>query len=380
MAPCHPPPARASSSSSMRLLGPSALLAALIALIALLAIAGPAQAASTYTVTSFADSGSTCNQSACPSLRAAILAADTNPGSTIRLGAGTYKLGAGKGHVVLGGSIEISASLALIGAGSARTTIEQTDGVDGVLDVASGTVTISGVRLTGGTIAGGSADTGAQGLIAAGAGILNAGMLTLRDVAVSGNTAIGGSGGANESGNAAPNGGDAVAGILNAGGLTLIDSTVSGNLATGGAGGPGVGEIGGTGGIAVGGIDDAGETTPTVLTNSTISGNVAIGGAGGTTNGSSPGSTHLGDTRAGRGRTARTVGSGHVPVVDDRGERCDRRRWRHRHRRTRWRRRLRRRRGVLHRRRPPGLLQHHDAREQQGDGRIRRCRDQRRGR
>ncbi len=271
-------------------------LSALLGLIVLLlATAGTARAASTYTVTGFADSTAPCAGTVCPSLRSAVTAAAADPGSTVKLAAGTYTLGDGSQQPIGSGSIVVAAGFSIVGGGPSSTKIEQTDGEDGVFVLESGSVKISGVTITGGTLSGGSSSPGAAGAAEVGAGILSEADLTLDDVVVSGNSAIGGAAGAGEGQGAAPNGGNAVAGILNAGALTLIDSSVTGNTATGGQGGPGSGELGGSGGQAVGGVLDQGSAGPTAIEgDSTISGNTAIGGAGGITEGSSPGSTPLG--------------------------------------------------------------------------------------
>lgn len=269
--------------------------AALLAAISLLAAAGVAQAASTYTISGLRDSLRACTGTVCPSLRAAVLAADSNPGSTVRLGAGTYRLGNGAGKIVGDGVLEITAGMVIEGAGARKTRIEQTDDSDPVVVVENGTVGISGVTLTGGKFRAPAGDPGEPGGSAVGAGLINAGSLTLDGVVVSGNSAAGGAGGATESGDVGPNGGDAVGGIFNEGSLTLRDSAVTGNTAVGGAGAPAVGEIGGTGGLAVGGIDDDSETKATLtLSGSTISDNTATGGEGGSTDGSTPGSAALG--------------------------------------------------------------------------------------
>lgn len=277
-----------------RLCQPS-LFAVLLLIVWLLVTAGTARAASTYTVSGFADSTLPCAGTVCPSLRSAVAAAEADPGSTVKLGNGTYTLGDGSQQPIGSGAIVSEAGLSIVGGGPSSTKIEQTDGEDGVFVFEAGSVKISGVTITGGTLRGGSPSPGTHGADELGAGILSDADLTLDDVVVSGNSATGGAAGAGEGGGAAPNGGDAAAGIANAGALTLIDTSVTGNTATGGQGGAGTGELGGSGGQAVGGILDSGSAGQTSIeSNSSISDNTADGGAGGSTDGSTPGSTPLG--------------------------------------------------------------------------------------
>ncbi len=258
---------------------------------------------SIYTVSGTTDSTSACVGTSCPSLRAAVIAADGDPGSTIMLGAAEYTLGDGSGTPVGTGELLITADMAIIGSGPGETTIRQTDGLDRVIAISAGAVTISGVRLTGGVVLGGpgangTPSPGSPGGTVAGGGIENAGSLALQDVVVSGNSVKGGLGGnggqgPGTPGNAGAGGNAEGGGISTSGPLTLMASSVSGNAATGGRGGGAFEGTGGAGGNATGGIYVEPLSTGMVtLQASTVSNNTAAGGAGGpSTEGSSlPGS------------------------------------------------------------------------------------------
>src|SRR5947209_17323156 len=94
---------------------------------AFLALTGSAFA-STYAVTGTSDSTASCTGTSCPSLRAAVTAANGDPGSTISLGPFAYTLGNGPGVTVGTGELRISGDTTIAGAGSGATTIRQTDG------------------------------------------------------------------------------------------------------------------------------------------------------------------------------------------------------------------------------------------------------------
>jgi CSLREA domain-containing protein len=243
------------------------LAAALLLAASLLAPAAPAHAAGTITVTTTADeygAGPAC------SLREAVRTANdganfggcvlsgTQP-FTINLPAGTYQLtigGANEDNNATG-DLDIRASgTAIVGAGAANTTIQQTTS-DRVLDfnpqyTGGFSGSLSNLKVTGGNVAG---TFGGGGILY---GTLDGlGTLTLNGVTVDGNTATQGPGG----------------GIASSarGNLTIINSTVSNNTAS--SPGPGGGASAGTGG----GIDflDQGGANQLNITNSTISGNRA---------------------------------------------------------------------------------------------------------
>ena len=143
-----------------------------------------------------------------------------------------------------------------------------------VFTITAGTVGISGLTISNGATASGSA--GGPGTD--GGGISNAGTLTLSAVTITGNAAgSGGNGGASPGGNGGFGGG-----VFNNGTLAINNSTINANNA--GTGGDGV--TGGAGGSG-GGIYNTGAGTLTI-TNSTISGNQT--GPGGSPAGAAGGS------------------------------------------------------------------------------------------
>ncbi|KPU56927.1 flagellar system-associated repeat family protein [Pseudomonas fluorescens] len=207
-----------------------------------------------------------------------------------------------------------------------------------VIEVASGsTVTLDGLVITRGLVAGngGNGGYGATGAMAG--GIFNAGNLTLKNVTVTSNAASGGGGGGGvtgayyggggggggglggqgggHGGSAGPGtgtlGGQAGGGGFGgygggydathmggrggtttggAGGVGVSYYSNGGNGATatngtisigGGGGGAGWDKVGGAGGNAVGGIYNASSGTMTVIGTSTISNNIGAGGGGG---------------------------------------------------------------------------------------------------
>jgi hypothetical protein len=246
-------------------------------------VAAPALAlASTYSVLGTADSTAPCLGTSCPSLRAAVLAADGDPGSTIKLGPVAYVLGNGSGMPVGTGELRVTADVTIAGAGSGATTISQTDGENRVISVSAGTVMMSGLRLTGGSVVGTAGFNGAAGATVVGGGVDNAGSLTLQDVVVSGNGATGGDGGGSVSVSGGIGGNALGGGIATSGALTMVASSVSGNAATGGSGGGSSAAAGGPGGNAFAGVYiDPLSTGAAILRASTVSNNIATGGAGG---------------------------------------------------------------------------------------------------
>jgi hypothetical protein len=214
-----------------------------------------------------ADAPGTCAGTVCSSLRAAVNAADGAPGSTVRLGPGTFKLGSGQGSPIGTGELRISASMTLTGAGPGRTIIQQTDGQDRVIDVDNVVklVTVSHLTISGGTLGAGAPEPGPA--------IYTLAPLALRDVTVSGNQ---------ETSSSGPSGGGvAVGAIVSLDALTLIHSKISNNRATASPGAGGAGATAGSdGNQAVGGIL-ATKSSQLTLTDSTVSGNTATAGPGG---------------------------------------------------------------------------------------------------
>lgn len=203
-------------------------------------------------------------------LRAAVREAGACAGADrVALPVGTYTFalpGTGE-DLGASGDLDLAGPLELTGAGAA-TTILDAAGLDRVVQVHGGTVTLSDLTIKGGALGDG-------------AGILNWGTLTLERCVVTGNSSqwtdgAGHGGGIYNAGgtltvrrtlvegNAAQVGG----GIYSTGPLTLVESTVRGNLVNGG-------------GCAFGGIGNSGgglalsPAATTTIVRSTISGNSA---------------------------------------------------------------------------------------------------------
>jgi len=226
-------------------------------------------AAVTYTVATSVDgpslAGCPVSTNSCPTLRAAIQAADNNPGSTIQLGAASYQLTSVKG------ALSITANMTIEGLGPSETTIDQKYSGAGVITVSSGTtVAISGVSITGGRIQGAAGTSGSTtGGGADGGGISNTGTLTLTDDSVASNSVTGGNAFTGGSGGRASGGG-----VANTGTLTLTGDEISNDSATGGAGSTSHGGGQGVGG----GVDSTGTLT---VIDSAFSNDAGAGGTGG---------------------------------------------------------------------------------------------------
>jgi hypothetical protein len=197
----------------------------------------PASAATTVTICPSTATVTNTNDSGAGSLRQAIT--DLCSGVTINFSnttaGGATNFFDGSPHTItLASELAISQNLTINGPGANFLTI---GGVspNRVFNIISGTVTISNLKISGGTLTGGNN----------GGGVLNAGTLTLINNTVSGNTS------ANQG-----------AGIFNSGTLTVVSSTLSGN----------------TGAVSGGGIYNSGTLN---LLNTTISGNTATGNGGG---------------------------------------------------------------------------------------------------
>jgi hypothetical protein len=207
-------------------------------------------------VTSIADSGA-------GSLRNAIATA---------CGGGTIIFASGvTGTIALSsGPLVIDKSLAIQGPGTNPLTISGNN-AGRVFTVSSGvTASISGLTITGGRTADGApVDFPSGGSGGDGGGIHNSGTLTLTGVTVSGNQ-TGKGGNSNFTGGNGGSGG----GIFNSGTLTLINSTISGNQTGNGGDGGFTRGNGGNGG----GIFNSGTL---MLVNSTISSNQTGNSGGG---------------------------------------------------------------------------------------------------
>ena len=200
-------------------------------LVMLLTRAAPA---ATITVSSAGDSGA-------GTLRQAILDASAS-GDTIRFAASVVTID------LTSGELSVNKSLTISGPGPSLLTVRRSAASRfRIFRIAPGcTVAISGLK-----IADGKTPAFPQ---EAGAGILNAGTLTIGECTISGNQAAVGLGGSADS----LSGG----GVFNTGTLTIVNSTVSGNSA----------------GYSGGGLENWGRAT---INNSTFSGN----SAGSATNG-----------------------------------------------------------------------------------------------
>jgi Calx-beta domain len=212
---------------------------------------------STFTVTNLLDSGT-------GSLRAAVAAADANPGGD------DIDFGVTGSISLTSGQLDITDSLTINGPGAGALTVSGNH-YSRVFGIAGDpTVVIAGL-----TVANGSAtDARGGGIFMAG------GTVTLDHVTVTGNYAVGAPGFFDYWSSVYSVGDGLGGGLYVAGGtLTLAQSTVSGNYAGGGAGFSDF-DLGYSGGFAAGGgLYVAGGTVR--VHQSTVSGNGASGGAGG---------------------------------------------------------------------------------------------------
>ncbi|RKQ92267.1 Ig-like protein group 3 [Solirubrobacter pauli] len=244
--------------------------AAFIVVIAALAPA-PAAYSAVFTVTG-AGEGGTCSGTSCPSLRAAITAAEGT-----RAEADTINVP--EGVIGISGDLVVQSEMTINGA-DARKTVIDGGAKYRLRTTASGILTLNRFTIRNGAAGGGD--------ITDGGGIYNAGRLNLQDVRVTGSTAVRGGGIANNLGivvadnllvdNNVATGAGGGGGILNVAGqelpelrgwLIVTDTTIFKNTATG------------TGGI--GGVFSTGTGASVSLNRSTIADNVgsATRGTGG---------------------------------------------------------------------------------------------------
>ena len=205
---------------------------------------------STFTVGNLADSGP-------DSLRAAITAANTNPGADVI----TFAHGL-RGTVALtSGELGITDDLRIDGPGAGRLAVSGSD-ASRVFNIGSGAAaSIDDLTITRG-----------HGLLRGG-GILNAGTLTLSDAVVSDNVVVGLPG-------ATPASDAMGGGILNNGTLTVRHTTFVHNQSLGAAGNPGGPGSTGLGG-AIMSVGPADAPATTTVSDSTFLDNQAVGGAAG---------------------------------------------------------------------------------------------------
>lgn len=239
----------------------------------------PARSA-TLTVTSTADPGSgQCAPAAC-TLRDAINSAA--PGDTITF---ADSLGYPVTITLDGDELLLYKDLTLLGPGADKLTIDA-NRASRIFEVANAaTITISGLKLINGLVAGAvggtdQAGNGTPGGNARGGAILVDSASTLQIVrcVVRNNQAVGGEGGLGVL-EPSGDGGSAFGGAVESAGTLMIDaSTVADNHATGGSGGFGADTAGGDGGNAAGGAIHA--SGPVQLTDTQLLRNQAAAGNG----------------------------------------------------------------------------------------------------
>jgi hypothetical protein len=236
---------------------------------ALILLAGASLEAADIVVASTADTGF-------QSLRQGITAA--RPGDTIVFNIPTTQPGYDPktGVFTIGltsGQIQIAEDLNIAGPTDAKIVISGSN-LSRVFDIVAGTVNISNVTVTKGTVVGARGVLPNPGGSAQGGGLQNASFLNLTNVSFIANRCVGGDGALNVSGQRGSDGGSGFGGaIYNSGAITLINCTFSGNNAAGGQGGiPSA-----NGGTGNGGAIYTAQIFK--LTNCTISANSATGGA-----------------------------------------------------------------------------------------------------
>ncbi len=275
-------------------MGGAARIALLATLASMLCAPAGADAASTFNVTRLDDPDPTttpCVPGDC-SLRAAVIAANADPGSTINVPAGRVVLTrTGTDSTGINGDLDIDADMTIRGAGSGATTVDASAIDDRAFEMefedlsvglacdSDRTVNISGLTITGGN--GHLALGGGKPL--GGGAIAVCGTLNLSDSVLTGNQAIGGGAviigadatanidrttiSGNDEGGSADNGGGGGILVQPTSTLNLTNSTLTGNS----AGGDSTTGYGGGGAIM-----NLGEAS---LTNTTVTGNSA-GSAG----------------------------------------------------------------------------------------------------
>jgi predicted outer membrane repeat protein len=265
----------------------------------MLTVASPAAGATTYQVDKTTDAfggGCTAAPNDC-SVRDAIANANSTPGNTVMIPAGTYTLSLpGNDDADASGDLDPIESMNIVGAGAGTTTITA-NGIDRVLDFQanpSGVWTLSGLTVTGGrNVADGGGIRQKAGTLSIGDAVIadnkiavgssggggiyvQTGTLNITRTTFAGNTVTGGEGGgiytsapvslnidrSAITGNATFTVTDGGGGIYNQDSLTMVNSTLAGNTTDD------------TGG----GLDNHG---PAVLTNVTIAGNGAGANGGG---------------------------------------------------------------------------------------------------
>lgn len=236
------------------------LLLAVLGTLTTIAAGASSASATTFTVTSTFDGIGACVGPVCPSLRAAVSAANANPGADqIDLQAGTFRVEVGSLTTEdnnASGDLDIKDDLTIKGAGADQTTIlgalPANEGERDIQIPGNANLTLSGLTVSGGR----GSENEAYSL---GGGIdgVGTGTLTLEGVVVSNNVAMGGKASFADGGGIAKE----------AGRLVVSNSALISNTAQP----PGYG----------GAIYIAGETTTADLTNVTIAANMATFEGGG---------------------------------------------------------------------------------------------------
>src|SRR5687768_2589631 len=239
-----------------------------------------ARAAGTFTVNSLADTpdalpgnGICADAGGLCTLRAAIQEANTNFSDNDTIIFSTI------GTINLTGPLPNLTNMTINGPGSSLLTVRRDTGGDyRIFNINGFIANISGLTVTNGKTADGTASSGAGNSAQDAAGILAVGEVRLTDVVVTGNRT--GNGGAGSGGSGGWGGFGA--GISAAGTVILTNVTVSNNTTGNGA----TGTSGGGGGRGGGILFASGTLT---MTNCTVSGNTTGNGAAGTNGGASGG-------------------------------------------------------------------------------------------
>lgn len=239
-----------------------------------------AQAASTFTVNSLADTPDAILNGVCAdaggacTLRAAIEEANSNTGDTDTINFSVT------GTINLTGPLPNLTNVNINGPGSSLLTIRRNTGGDyRVLTISNFIVNISGLTVTNGKTADGTSAPFFGNSGGEGAGIRAVGTVTMNDVVVTANRT--GNGGPGDAGGFGGSGGQG-GGIFGGGTLTLTNVTVSNNITGNGNTGTGGGSGGRGGGIFFSG-------TSLTMTNCRVIGNTTGNGAVGTNGGASGG-------------------------------------------------------------------------------------------
>jgi len=209
----------------------------------------------------------TTNVTTVGELRTAITAANgTTSNDIINLAAGTYTLsGATNEDSNVSGDLDINKATGTLTIKSTVGAIISANRIDRVLDVFAGNVTVDGLTIQNGLLYSGVGGNGnvanntvaGAGGDALGAGIRNAGTLTIQNSTITSNKAAGGGGAGFQYGGGGASGYGTVGGADGGIGYTLTIGP-GGTYGGGGGGGGGGYAAGGNGGAGVGGLGGPG--------------------------------------------------------------------------------------------------------------------------